>query len=61
MSITWHFYSEFLITDDRSIGYTFDLMVDDFIAMILGGMETSANALSLLFMELARQPDMTAK
>jgi cytochrome P450 len=49
------------LLDDPSIGYTFDIMVDEFVTIVTAGMETSANTLSLLFMELSRQPEILDK
>ena len=38
-----------------------EVMIDEFITMIVAGMETSANTLSLLLMELSRRPELWEK
>jgi len=38
--------------------YDFQTIVDDFVTMILAGMETSANCMAFIFMELGRRPDL---
>jgi len=48
----------FFILVDPSTGYDFETLVDEFITMIVAGMETSANTLAFIFMELGRRPDL---
>ena len=43
---------------DPSVGYTQDIMVDEFVTIITAGMETSANTLAFIFMELGRRKDL---
>ena len=46
---------------DPSVGYTFDIMVDEFATIVVAGMETSANALGFVFMELGRRPELVRR
>jgi len=43
---------------DEAGGWDFELVVDDFVTLIVAGMETSANTMAFLFMELGRHPEM---
>lgn len=46
---------------EGSHGFTFDIMVDEFLTVVIAGMETTANSLALTFMELGRQPQIIKK
>ncbi|XP_067941507.1 cholesterol 24-hydroxylase-like [Watersipora subatra] len=43
---------------EESSTYTFDVMLDEFLTIIVAGMETSANTLAFVFLELGRRPDL---
>lgn len=50
----------YLIVKDARV-YTEEKIVDDIFGFILGGMDTSANTVSLLIMELSKRPEMKQK
>lgn len=41
--------------------YTKELMIDEFVTVVIAGMETSANTLLFILMELGRRPDLTER
>lgn len=47
-----------MVLVEGTSGYTEEIMLDEFNTMVLAGMETSANTLCLLFLELDRRPDL---
>ena len=49
------------ITVNGTHGYTFDIMVDEFLTVVIAGMETTANSMAMTFMELGRQPHIVRK
>ena len=49
------------ITVNGAHGYTFDIMVDEFLTVVIAGMETTANSMAMTFMELGRQPHIVRK
>lgn len=38
--------------------YSMEILLDEFVTIIVAGMETSANTLLFLLMELGRRPDV---
>lgn len=41
--------------------YTMDIMVDEFVSLIVAGAETTVNAMSFCMMELGRNPELVIR
>ena len=50
--------TDLLFSVENPSVYSMEVLIDEFLTIIVAGMETSANTLLFLFMELGRRPDI---